>query len=182
MRSSARLFATAKSAARYLEPNSPTGLTGLPTHPAPRPALIYNYRQTLTRLAQINASSVYRQATENLIKQRLQIVEDTIPEGFDAYVEKVKKQIEARPDAYGKLTGADGSFSYEALGEAKPIPWDGEITKKDAQAEGVNTLKDVEKKLAAAQADADVLTRAATDGELPTVDDLETEPPLTAEQ
>ena len=182
MRSSARLFATVKSASKYLEPNTPTGLTGLLTHPAPRAALVYNYRTTLSKLTQLPTSSVYRQSTEALTKQRLKIVEETIPEGFDAYLERVKKQIDASPAAYGKLKGSDGSFSYAALAENRPIPWDGGVNRQNAQSEGVNNLSAAEKKVAAAQKEIDAQDRAVKEGELPTVDDLETEPPLTAEQ
>jgi ETC complex I subunit conserved region len=182
MRSSARLFATVKSASKYLEPHTPTGLTGLSTHPAPRPALIYTYRKILSKLTQIPPSSVYRQSAEALTKQRLKIVEETVPEGFDAWVERVKKQIEVSPAAYGKLIGPDGSFSYEALGEEKPIPWDGEVTKKDARQEGTNNMSEAERKITAAKIEKDKHDRAAREGELPTVDDLEVEPPLNAEQ
>ena len=182
MRSSSRLFATVKSASKYLEANTPTGLTGLTTHPSPRPALIYTYRTTLSRLTQLPSSSVYRQSAEALTKQRLKIVEETIPEGFDAWVERVKKQIEASPAAYGKLIRPDGSFRYEGLGEEKPIPWDGDVTRKDSIQEGTNSLKEAERKARAAKEDVKEQERVDNEGELPTIDDLEIEPPLNREQ
>ena len=46
MRNSLRLLAKVKPG-KFLEANTPTGLTGLTTHPAPRPALILTYRETL---------------------------------------------------------------------------------------------------------------------------------------
>ena len=182
MRSTGRLFATVKSASKYLEANTPTGLTGLPTHPHPRSALIYNYRTTLNKLTQIPPSSVYRQSTEALTKQRLKIVEETIPEGFDAYLERVKAQIEATPLAYAKLKAPDGTFSYAAVAENRPPPWDGETSRLNALGEGVNTLTEADKKIKGTEEDIARKEREATEGVLPTVDDLETEPPLTAEQ
>ena len=92
------------------------------------------------------------------------------------------KQIEASPQAYGKLKKTDGSFSYEALNEARPIPWDGVVTKRSARSEGSNTLSEAERKTAAVRNELQEQERANTEGELPTVDDLEVEPALTAEQ
>jgi hypothetical protein len=87
MRPSSRLLATA---ARYLTPHAPTGIAGLKTHPAPRSALIYFYSKTLEKLGEFPASSAYRKATEALTKQRLAVVESVKPEGYEAWVEKVK--------------------------------------------------------------------------------------------
>lgn len=182
MRSTSRLLATVKSATKYLEANTPTGLTGLSTHPAPRQALIYNYRKTLSKLNQLPQSSVYRQSTEALTKHRLKIVEETIPEGFDAWLARVKKQIEASPAAYGKLINDDGSFSYEGVGTEKAIPWDGEVSKQSARSEGSNTMSDAERKAKGVKADAEALVLEETEGVLPTPDDLEREPALTSEQ
>ena len=56
------------------------------------------------------------------------------------------------------------------------------MTRKDAQSEGVSDLKVSEQKAAAAEREFAKVERAAKEGELPTLDDLETEPPLTAEQ
>ncbi|KAF7339435.1 NADH dehydrogenase 1 alpha subcomplex subunit 5 [Mycena sanguinolenta] len=53
---------------------SSTGLTGLAVHPDPLPALSQTYQNTLTTLAQIPSTSVYRQATEALIQKKLDIV------------------------------------------------------------------------------------------------------------
>lgn len=179
MRSSARLLATA---ARFLEPNTATGLTGLTTHPAPRAALLYTYRQTLERLKQIPASSVYRQSVENLTKHRLAIVEEQVPEGFDAWKERVQKQIDASPAAYGKYKGSDGSFSYSALADSRPIPWDGLVSKKDAFNTTSAGLAEAEAKIKAAEAESAEIERESREGVIPTVNDLEAEPPLTAEQ
>ncbi|KAJ7487646.1 ETC complex I subunit conserved region-domain-containing protein [Mycena galericulata] len=53
---------------------STTGLTGLAVHPDPLPALTTTYQNTLTQLAHIPETSVYRQATEALIQKKLEIV------------------------------------------------------------------------------------------------------------
>ncbi|ETN47188.1 uncharacterized protein HMPREF1541_01379 [Cyphellophora europaea CBS 101466] len=179
MRSSARLFA---SVAKYLEPNTPTGLTGISTHPSPRAALVYTYRTTLDRLNQLPPTSVYRQSVENLTKHRLAIVEEQIPEGFEAWKERVAKQVAASPEAYSKFQNPDGSFSYSALAESKPIPWDGTVSKKTAHNTVSAGLADAEAKAKSAQAEIDQSDKEDREGVLPTVDDLETEPPLTAEQ
>jgi NADH dehydrogenase (ubiquinone) 1 alpha subcomplex subunit 5 len=53
---------------------STTGLTGLAVHPDPLPALTNTYQATLTQLTHIPETSVYRQATEALIKNKLDIL------------------------------------------------------------------------------------------------------------
>jgi NADH dehydrogenase (ubiquinone) 1 alpha subcomplex subunit 5 len=53
---------------------STTGLTGLAVHPDPLPALTLTYQNTLSQLARIPETSVYRQATEALIQNKLDIV------------------------------------------------------------------------------------------------------------
>ncbi|KAJ7103491.1 ETC complex I subunit conserved region-domain-containing protein [Mycena belliarum] len=50
---------------------STTGLTGLAVHPDPIPALTAVYENTLTHLTHIPATSVYRQATEALVQNKL---------------------------------------------------------------------------------------------------------------
>jgi NADH dehydrogenase (ubiquinone) 1 alpha subcomplex subunit 5 len=56
----------------YLDP---TGITGLYTHPNPRPALIALYDATLKKLEDFPSTSVYRQSVENITKSRKEIVE-----------------------------------------------------------------------------------------------------------
>src|SRR6201999_3657532 len=113
MRATSRLSAAVRSASKYLEPNTPTGLTGLTTHPSPRPALIYTYRQTLKKLGQLPKSSVYRQSVEALTKHRLEMAESTKPEGLEQWLERVRKQIQASPKAYNQLLTEDGSLASE---------------------------------------------------------------------
>ncbi|KAJ7925829.1 ETC complex I subunit conserved region-domain-containing protein [Mycena leptocephala] len=53
---------------------STTGLTGLAVHPDPLQALTLTYQNTLSQLARIPETSVYRQATEALIQNKLDVV------------------------------------------------------------------------------------------------------------
>ncbi|KIW32358.1 uncharacterized protein PV07_03911 [Cladophialophora immunda] len=182
MRATSRLFATVRSASKYLEANSPTGLTGLTTHPSPRPALIYTYRQTLNKLAQLPKSSVYRQSTEALTKQRLEIIEAVKPEGHEQWLERVRKQIEASPKAFSKFLNEDGSFGSEKL-HVEPVDnWDGKITRRDAKYEGPNTMAQAETKARAVSDEVREKDLEDKEGIPPTVEDLEVEPPLTREQ
>lgn len=53
------------------------GITGLAPVQFPKPILLEKYNATLSVLAQMPSSSVYRKATEALTKQRIAIVEST---------------------------------------------------------------------------------------------------------
>lgn len=129
MRSTLRLLASVKPA-RYLEPFAPTGLTGLQTHPSPRPTLIYLYTSTLQKLKAFPESSVYRQSTEALTRQRLQIIESTKPPGFDAWLERVRKTVGAEPERFVSLRQADGTYAGALRDDNSDNPrgeeWDGE--------------------------------------------------------
>jgi hypothetical protein len=97
-------------AGKYLENFAPTGLTGLTTHPNPRPTLIYLYNETLDRLKAIPESSVYRQSTEALTRKRLGIVESVKPAGFDAWLQRVKAAVEENPEAFKSARKPDGTY------------------------------------------------------------------------
>ncbi|PYH89146.1 hypothetical protein BO71DRAFT_488198 [Aspergillus ellipticus CBS 707.79] len=129
MRSTLRLLANIKPA-RYLEPLAPTGLAGLPTHPSPRPTLIFLYNSTLQKLKAFPESSAYRQSTETLTRHRLQIVESTKPPGFDAWLERVKKTVGAEPERFASLRRADGTYAATQRADGTDNPrgeeWDGE--------------------------------------------------------
>lgn len=129
MRSTFRLLANVKPA-RYLEPFAPTGLTGLVTHPSPRPTLIYLYTTTLEKLKAFPESSVYRQSTEALTRHRLQIVESTKPPGFDEWLERAKKIVAAEPERFKSLRRPDGTYAAilrdDQSDNARGEEWDGE--------------------------------------------------------
>ena len=52
-----------------------TGITGLAVHPDPLPELAKTYESTLSVLSTIPQTSVYRQGTEALTRQKLNIVQ-----------------------------------------------------------------------------------------------------------
>ena len=52
-----------------------TGITGLAVHPNPLPELVKAYETTLSTLSAIPQTSVYRQATEALVRHKLNIVQ-----------------------------------------------------------------------------------------------------------
>lgn len=139
MRSTLRLLASVKPG-RYLEPFAPTGLTGLFTHPSPRPTLIYLYSTTLQKLKAFPESSAYRQSTEALTRHRLQIVESTKPAGYDAWLERVKKTVGAEPERFASLRQGEGSYAYAGAlrddnsDNPRGEEWDGE--KLEATTEG----------------------------------------------
>jgi NADH dehydrogenase (ubiquinone) 1 alpha subcomplex subunit 5 len=137
MRSTIRLLAKVQPA-RYLEPRAPTGLTGLVTHPSPRPTLIYLYTTTLEKLKALPETSVYRQATDSLTRHRLQVVESTKPPGFDAWLERVKKTVAAKPEHFQSLRRPDGSYAAaqqdDPTADPRGVEWDGE--RMEASTEG----------------------------------------------
>jgi NADH dehydrogenase (ubiquinone) 1 alpha subcomplex subunit 5 len=109
MRRTSRLLAAVKPA-RYLEAGTPTGLTGLFTHAAPRSTLIYIYSSTLDKLKQLPESSVYRQSTEALTKHRLNIINSVVPAGFEEWSAKAKKIIAEHPEVFNT---PEGGVDYE---------------------------------------------------------------------
>lgn len=169
--------------AKFLEPGAPTGLAGLLTHPAPRSTLIYLYGSTLRKLESIPEYSPYRQATEALTKKRLAAVEATKPEGFDAWYDKVRFQIQKHQEEHGLDPNAFSHggrefvtarmFKQEIDEREKSASWDGEDEGTPAL-EGPRTLEERQKEL-------DRLRRenAASDLSLPEIDP---EPMLTREQ
>ena len=56
---------------------STTGLAGIPVHPNPRPHLISTYNTTLSAVARLPATAVYRQAVESITQHRLSVVNAT---------------------------------------------------------------------------------------------------------
>lgn len=104
MRRTLRLLAAAKPG-RYLEANTPTGLTGLLTHATPRSTLLYLYSQTLEKLKDVPESSLYRQSTEALTKHRMSIVAGVVPDGWKEWNERAKKTIAEHPEVFNTPPG-----------------------------------------------------------------------------
>ncbi|KAL9097985.1 MAG: hypothetical protein Q9163_006258 [Psora crenata] len=101
MRITLRLLASVKlGAGRYLEPGSPTGLTGLFTHPSPRSSLLYLYSSTIDKLQSLPEHSVYRQATEALTRQRLRIIDGIRPAGWEEWAKRAEEKVQKHPEIF----------------------------------------------------------------------------------
>ena len=177
MRASLQLLAHVKPGT-FLEANAPTGLTGLFTHPSPRPALILTYRKTLEQLKQIPTTSVYRQSAEALTKHRLSIVESTKPAGHAEWLSRIQKTYDSNPGAFKGLERPDSGFAHVKTEKSTNPNWDGKLTRADALPEGANTEAMANAKAKAIQEEVDESERPPVS----TFDDLEVEPPLFSEQ
>ena len=110
--------------ARYLEPNTPTGITGLFTHSSPRATLLYLYTTTLDKLKAVPEHSIYRQSVEALTKQRLSIVEQAVPPGYAEWAKTAQKLVADHPEQFNALDDASSSVSGAA---AAKIERDGQV-------------------------------------------------------
>ncbi|KAL8746615.1 MAG: hypothetical protein Q9190_001394 [Brigantiaea leucoxantha] len=111
-----------------LTPHVPTGLTGLFTHPLPRPHLLYLYTTTLTRLRHLPDHSVYRQSTEALTNHRLNIVRSVKPPGYQEWAKRAEALLEQHPNlldgkGIGWQIGEKGQLGDE---REQAMEWDGE--------------------------------------------------------
>ncbi|GAA6038586.1 hypothetical protein JCM8097_009433 [Rhodosporidiobolus ruineniae] len=70
-----------------------TGITGIPVHPEPLPALLHTYNSTLALLQQIPASAVYRQSVEAITRERLAAVNQLGSDGSEDSIEAVENKI-----------------------------------------------------------------------------------------
>ncbi|KKA26375.1 hypothetical protein TD95_001415 [Thielaviopsis punctulata] len=181
MRSSARLLA------RYLEPGTQTGLTGLWTHATPRSTLLFLYNRTLERLSALPASSLYRQSVEAVTKHRLALVEAQVPPGYAEWAARASKILAEHPEQFrvasGKLDGSGAHTvkfgdKFFVLAKIHPVrdvreeEWNGEIVEAPVL-EGIRTPEE--------RADQVLIsTRKAMETQ-DTVD-WEPEPLLTADQ
>ncbi|KAL2127188.1 hypothetical protein VTI74DRAFT_11122 [Chaetomium olivicolor] len=159
MRATARLFAAVRPAARYLEPGTPTGLTGLYTHASPRSTLLYLYTSTLDKLKAVPEHSVYRQSVEALTKHRMALVEGTVPPGYDEWAAKARDLLSQHPERFTVASGTSVSgataIKVERGGQAfvvRHIPpeedmryqeWDGEVD-EGPELEGSRTSEEKE--------------------------------------
>ena len=136
MRAAVRLLANVKPG-RFLEANSPTGLTGLWTHPSPRSTLLALYTETLDRLGSFPEHSVYRQSVEAITRHRLKIIESAKPEGYEAWVKVTLEKMEAHPELFQQRASSDRRTSMPGgrrtvLADITPatdereVEWDGE--------------------------------------------------------
>ncbi|RFU73573.1 dna mismatch repair [Trichoderma arundinaceum] len=91
---------TFRALASYLEPGTPTGLTGLWTHKTPRSTLLYLYSTTLNRLQSIPETSLYRQSVEATTKHRMNLVEKLVPPGYEEWAAKAKELMRKNPHQF----------------------------------------------------------------------------------
>jgi NADH dehydrogenase (ubiquinone) 1 alpha subcomplex subunit 5 len=144
MRAAARLLASVKPG-QFLEAGTPTGLTGLLTHPSPRSTLLYHYHSTLDKLKKIPESSVYRQSTEALTKHRLAVIEQSKPAGWDEWQQKVTLQVSEDPTRYQVLDTSAGQTivlpnQAEVDERSSAAEWDGEAM--ESFPEGIRSSKE----------------------------------------
>ncbi|PFH54942.1 hypothetical protein XA68_11538 [Ophiocordyceps unilateralis] len=84
------MWPTIRTLGRFLEPGTPTGLTGLWTQPTPRSTLLSVYRRTLNKLQSFPETSVYRQSVEAVTKYRLSLVEQMKPSGHQEWAARAR--------------------------------------------------------------------------------------------
>jgi NADH dehydrogenase (ubiquinone) 1 alpha subcomplex subunit 5 len=157
MRAAARLFASVKPG-QFLESGAPTGLTGLRTHPSPRSTLLYHYNATLDKLKEMPESSVYRQSTEALTRHRLKVVEESIPEGWAKWQEKIQSQIAQDPGAFEAVQTSGGTNirlpkSQDIDPRLRAAQWDGEVA--GFLPEGIRSEKERKKHIQMMKGDKD---------------------------
>ncbi|KAL6881613.1 ETC complex I subunit conserved region domain-containing protein [Trichoderma longibrachiatum] len=106
----AKMRPTLRALANYLEPGTPTGLTGLWTHKTPRSTLLYLYNTTLNRLQSIPETSLYRQSVEATTKHRMSLVEKVVPPGYEEWTAKARELMRKYPHQFEAASDrADGS-------------------------------------------------------------------------
>ncbi|OTA94449.1 hypothetical protein M434DRAFT_394715 [Hypoxylon sp. CO27-5] len=191
MRRTLRLFAAVKPA-RYLEPGTPTGLTGLYTHSSPRSTLLYLYTRTLEKLQQFPESSLYRQSVEALTKHRLSAIEAVEPPGYAEWAAKARKIAEANPRQFQVTTSPEADrpsaraaiLQMESGGRlfvhrADPEPKDERVEEWDGEKDegpGTEGLRGPEERQ-----EHELLFRKPLDNPGDKIE-WETEPQLTADQ
>lgn len=150
MRATLRRFAKVQPG-RFLEAGTPTGLTGLLTHPAPRSTLLYLYTQTLEKLKALPEHSVYRQSTEALTKHRYNIVESFKAPGYEEWCTKAQETVQkyqgvdmGNSESPVRGITRNGSFIVSRLGQdldERMMEWDGEKV-SEGTLEGTRTAKE----------------------------------------
>lgn len=145
---------TVRALARYLEPGTPTGLTGLWTHSTPRSTLLYLYGSTLDKLQSIPETSLYRQSVEAVTKHRMGLVEEASPPGYQEWADKARDLVSKNPDQFrfasGRVDGSEARTvkfrdrlfvvgSKHEEGDIRYEEWDGEEN-DGGQLEGIRTV------------------------------------------
>lgn len=142
--------------ARYLEQGTPTGLTGLWTHGTPRSTLLYLYGSTLNKLQAFPEKSLYRQSVEAVTKHRMELVEKTVPPGYNKWAAKARELVSKNPEQFRVASGrVDGSEARTVRfgdrvfvvgakheeGDVRVEEWDGEED-EGGELEGIRTSEE----------------------------------------
>ena len=191
-RSFLRLAQIKPATPRYLQAHAPTGLTGLLTSANPRSTLRYLYLSTLNALSELPSESVYRQSTEALIRNRLEIVNAVVPESYPAWREQTDKLLKQElgelkegeaiyrgPDGEQRIVKVGGETFVQVdwergdeLADRDQMEWDGEeVVSYPEGSRSEATINRVQK-----QVESKMQLESA-----PRVD-IEAEPGLTADQ
>ncbi|EIW86672.1 NADH2 dehydrogenase [Coniophora puteana RWD-64-598 SS2] len=104
-----------------------TGITGLAVHPNPLPELRTTYESTLSVLASIPATSVYRQGVEALTKHKLSIVQNAEDDISAAEKQLDEGQVEESINiAKDELTLAQNMLEWKAWEQLEETPEPGQ--------------------------------------------------------
>lgn len=106
---------SARQLARYFEPGTPTGLAGLWTHATPRSTLLYLYGTMLSKLQTIPESSLYRQSVEAVAKQRMGLVEQIVPPGYQEWAAKAQALLKDKPGQFKIESGLKGGSGVKTV-------------------------------------------------------------------
>lgn len=144
---------TPRVLARYLEPGTPTGLTGMWTHSTPRSTLLFLYGSTLNKLQPMPETSLYRRSVEAVTKHRMGLVERMVPPGYNEWAAKARELVSKNPDQFRVASGrVDGSEARTVKlgnrifvvgakhdeGDVRYEEWDGEED-EGGELEGIRT-------------------------------------------
>ncbi|KAF9512609.1 hypothetical protein BS47DRAFT_1345210 [Hydnum rufescens UP504] len=114
-----RVFAPLRQAVKLT-----TGITGLPVHENPIPALTQTYRSTLALLQKdVPESSVYRQSVEALTQHRLSILENAKEDDVLKLIGAAEREyhLVEKMDRVESVSGPFLANTWEPL-EEKPAP------------------------------------------------------------
>ncbi|GAA5820513.1 hypothetical protein JCM3770_002281 [Rhodotorula araucariae] len=109
-----------------------TGITGIPVHPEPLPALVDSYKSTLAILSKIPPSAVYRQSAEAITRERLDVVQRLGQDGSEESIEHVEQAIgmgiveELIMQATDELKLASKMIEYKAWEDLEEAPAPGQ--------------------------------------------------------
>ena len=105
-------------------------------------------------------------------------MESSKPAGYDEWLSRIQSQISADPEAYKGMKQPDGTYAHGRIPEERSEVWDGVVTRNSALDTGNFTEQAASERGRKIQDEVETAEKP----ELPTIDDLEIEPPLDAAQ